>query len=100
MPAVTLKWRTPAFQTAQNCEECVSERQSCNQQRKNQRCCGGRVCAFGRDEIEAEESDAEPQRGTAGITHKNSRGRKIEDEECDAGAEQAPGERVADCAER
>lgn len=63
MPAVTLEWRTAACQTPQDCEELVSQRQSSNQQRENQR--GGGACAFGGDEIQAKERDAEPQRGTA-----------------------------------
>lgn len=100
MPAIPVKGRAAALQAPQDCEDCVSQRQSRGQQRKNQRGDGRGVCAPGRDEIHAEERDAEAQRGAAGIAHENSRGREIEDQKGGAGAEQAPGQRAADRAER
>ncbi len=100
MAAISVKGRAPVLQAPQDCEDCIGQRQSCGEQRKNQRGCGRGACAFGGHEIEAKEGDAETQRRAAGISHKNFRGREIEDQKCDAGAEHAPGQRAADRAER
>lgn len=100
MPAISVKGRAAALQAPQDCEDCIRQRQCRGQQRKNQRGGGCGVCALGRDEIHAEEGDAEAQRGAARISHENFRGREIEDQECGARAEQAPGQSVADRTER